>query len=568
MEIVSKTCNDFYSLMGEDKSNYTKGWIPTNKTMQYADPWTYQSMFKIGGIPYFGLLATYTGGGYITELSNTGDGIQELKSNNWIDRRTRAMFLEVSIYNAQVDMFGIATFLTEWMPTNGVLFFDNVKAARLFIPTDTKQKVTTICQLFMVLFLMVFIYGESKKIRKEGKQYFKDVWNWMEVCLIVFIFGCLGSLYQRSKYTTKAILEMQENPDKFINLIQAATFDELLTYFLGLVVFVANMKLLKLFRFNHRVFLFTRTLSTASEPLISFMLVFAIFYLAFCSIYYLIFGTIMAEYKSMISTIESLFNILLGGFDFNSMEEADRVYGPILFFSFMMIMVMILMNTFLTILMDAFADVQGDEHLKDDELDVLDHFLSRVEKYRGRNKVASIGTNPIAKEKLGEIETQSHAIEDEQEAEVEDDQNNEQETKKYDDDLESEDEDDEDDVLQQAIKRAQLRLKMKQMLILSQGFQSTKPVATFKPLAKERTVEEKIKDITSCFSCAALDDITLDRAYEELLRKYVRNVHQDHYDKQIRQQDELAMSWQAPKREFLRQSRPSVYNYTRHAIHE
>lgn len=551
--------------MGEDKSNYSKGWIPTNKTMQYADPWTYQSMFKIGGIPYFGLLATYSGGGYITDLSNTGDGIQELKSNNWIDPRTRAMFLEVSIYNAQVDMFGIATFLTEWMPTNGVLFFDNVKAARLFIPTDTKQKVTTVCQLFMALFLMVFIYGEAKKIHKEKKQYFKDIWNWMEVCLIVFIFGCLGSLYQRSKYTTKAIQDMQKYPDKFINLIQAATFDEILTYFLGLVVFVANLKLLKLFRFNHRVFLFTRTLSTASDPLLSFMLVFAIFYIAFCSIYYLIFGTIMAEYKSMITTIESLFNILLGGFDFNSMEEADRIYGPILFFSFMMIMVMILMNTFLTILMDAFADVQGDENLKDGELDVLDHFLSRVEKYRRKNKVASINTE--SEEMSCEItKAKTSSIEDEEQDLEEDDNENEQKSN-CDDEHESDEECDEDDVLQQAIKRAQLRLKMKHMLILSKGFRSTKPFATFKPLGSARSLEEKLKDITSCFCCAALDDIALDRAYEEMLRTYVRNVHSDKYNKQMREQDEFAMSWQAPKRK-LTQSKPRVYNYTRHSMHE
>lgn len=555
MDIVSETCNDFYSLLGEDKSNYSKGWIPTNKTMQIADPWTYQSMFKIGGYPYFGLLATYSGGGYITQLINTGDGIQDLKQNNWIDQRTRALFLEVSVYNAQVDMFGIATFLTEWMPTNGVLYFDNVKAARLFMPTDTKQKVTSACQLFMVLFLMVFIYGEAKKVFKEKKQYFKDIWNWMEICLIVFILGCLGSLYQRSKFTNKAVDEMQKNPDKFVSLIQAATFDEILTYFLGLVVFVANLKLLKLFRFNHRVYLFTRTLSTASEPLLSFMLVFGIFYVAFCSIYYLIFGSIMSEYKSMISTIESCFNILLGGFDFNSMEEADRIYGPILFFSFMMIMVMILMNTFLTILMDAFAEVQGDEHLKDNELQVLDHFLARLQKYRKRNKVEIITSEPEETLDDKESDCQEPVVPEEQEF-------NDEETL---DEHESEDGFDKDDVLQQAITRAQMRLKIKQMGLFRLAFKSKEPITAFKPLVKERTLDEKLRDMSSCFSCAALDDITLDRAYEEMLRDYVRNIHRDYYNREMRRQDEFAFSWQLPKKELYKQTKPSLYTYTRHA---
>jgi hypothetical protein len=391
----------------------------------------------------------------------------------------------------------------------------------------------------------------------------------MEVTLIVFIIGCVGTLYQRSNFTAKAIEKMQKNPTKYVSLIQAATFDEMLTYFLGLVVFVANLKLLKLFRFNHRIYLFTRTLSTAKAPLLSFMMVFSIFYIAYCSIYYLVFGSTMYDYRSMISTIESLFNTLLGGFDFNSIEHADRLFGPALFFSFMLIMVMILMNIFLTILMDAFAEVQGDENLKANELEVFDHALSRLDflfkSSRKGNKVGDfsgetssqtdVKTSPSpvpkkmdAKERLYDDYTDDSSAD----SNAEDDKEN----------VNEGEDSDNDDALDQAIRRAQLKLKLKQMVLLGRVFH-VKPHGSstrncFIPLPPERTLDEKLVDLATCFRCVALDDIALDRAYEELLRQYVKNRNNLIYEREMERQAEFASSWQRPQT-FYKQSQMNVY---------
>ncbi|EDO38971.1 predicted protein, partial [Nematostella vectensis] len=374
---VSSGCNTFYSFFGEDTSHYTEGWKATNVTQVTAhSPWLYHSTLALDGLPYLGLLATYSGGGYTVELHNTDNGkqqLQTLKKLSWIDHRTRALFVDISIYNAQVNMFGIATFLAEWIPTNGVLFFNNIKVARLYVAGGDLQAANIAAKFFVVLLFCIFIYDEAKQIRTLRKKYLKDVWNWLEITLIILIIGCSVTLLKRSTLTYLAIKKIQEEPKKFVSLIQAATMDELLTYFEGLLVFVANMKLLKLCRFNHRIFMFTKTLSTAVEPLLSFLLVFLIFYLAYSSIYYLVFGSGIYEYRSMVSTIETLFSTLLGGYDYHAIANHDPILGPALFFSFQMIMVMILMNVFLTILMDAFAEVQADTSFQSNKHELVDY---------------------------------------------------------------------------------------------------------------------------------------------------------------------------------------------------
>ena len=158
-----------------------------------------------------------------------------------------------------------------------------------------------------------------------------------------------------------------------MSFIPATSLDETFVYLLAFLVFLANLKLLKLMRFNHRIYLFAKTLSKAALPLFSFLVVFLVFYIAFSLLFYSIYGSVLPEYRSFLTTIETLFSAVMGGFDFETVQANNRRLGPVIF-SFQMVMVMISMNVFstiLTILMDSFAKVQADEHLKSKDYEVV-----------------------------------------------------------------------------------------------------------------------------------------------------------------------------------------------------
>ena len=169
---------------------------------------------------------------------------------------------------------------------------------------------------------------------------------------------------------------MKFNPRQFMSFIQATCWDETFVYLLAFVFFLANLKLLKLMRLNHRIYLFTKTLSKAALPLLSF-LVFLVFHTAYSLLSYSVYGSVLPEYRSFLTTIETLFSALMGGFDFETVLVNNRLLGPVIFFSFQMVLVMILMNVFLTILMDSFAEVQADEHLKSKVYEVVEYMLQQ-----------------------------------------------------------------------------------------------------------------------------------------------------------------------------------------------
>lgn len=75
--------------------------------------WTYHTEKAMNGSSYWGLLATYSGAGYYQDLSQSqeesADMLQELMSNLWLDRGTRAVFIDFSTYNANINMFCVLT---------------------------------------------------------------------------------------------------------------------------------------------------------------------------------------------------------------------------------------------------------------------------------------------------------------------------------------------------------------------------------------------------------------------------------------------------------------------------
>lgn len=71
--------------------------------------WTYHTEKEIKGSSHWGLLTTYSGAGYYHDLGRTKEEstivLQELVDNLWLDRGTRAAFVDFSTYNANINMF-------------------------------------------------------------------------------------------------------------------------------------------------------------------------------------------------------------------------------------------------------------------------------------------------------------------------------------------------------------------------------------------------------------------------------------------------------------------------------
>ena len=76
--------------------------------------WIFHTAEELGSSPQHGRLAIYHGGGYVHDLvggySSALDIVGELRENGWLDRGTRVVFIDFSLYNANVNLFCIVRY--------------------------------------------------------------------------------------------------------------------------------------------------------------------------------------------------------------------------------------------------------------------------------------------------------------------------------------------------------------------------------------------------------------------------------------------------------------------------
>ena len=57
--------------------------------------------------------------------------LDELAANDWLDVRTRAVFVEFTLYNANVNLYGSVIMLIEFLSTGAPVISQEVKVFRL-----------------------------------------------------------------------------------------------------------------------------------------------------------------------------------------------------------------------------------------------------------------------------------------------------------------------------------------------------------------------------------------------------------------------------------------------------
>ena len=64
---------------------------------------------------------------------DTGDKVSKsLESNNWVDRRSRALIIQFILFNGNTDLLSVVNVLFEKIPTGGILLLFKVSTIPLY----------------------------------------------------------------------------------------------------------------------------------------------------------------------------------------------------------------------------------------------------------------------------------------------------------------------------------------------------------------------------------------------------------------------------------------------------
>ena len=337
----------------------------------------------------------YGGGGYVFEMRGSLPDLQKklarVKQSGWIDRYTRAVFIELTTYNAQVNLFSIVTMTAEMLTTGGVFPMFRVEPVNLLAYDADGAAFNIICQIVYLLFVLGFLIKEIRNMRKEGKVYFKQFWNWVELSIIVISIAGVVIFFYRYVITKKLTeLFAKSGGNAYMKFQYVGMWHELLLYMLGLLVFLANLKFIKLLRFNRRMSLLASTLKDAAKHLFWFAIIFLVVFLAYTQFFYLIYTQNLINFSSFIVAAETCMQMMLGRFDFYEMQQASQWLGPIFFLTYVVAVAYILINMFLSIINESFASVRDDLTKQSNDYEMVDFIVRRLKTLTGVGKVQMV----------------------------------------------------------------------------------------------------------------------------------------------------------------------------------
>ena len=385
------SCDGPYSIFDEEKNFYLPGWEKKADLTLSACPvsWRYQTAVKLNGLPFWGSKTVYSGGGYTSDLGyymeQAKGVIRDLQTYNWIDKYTRAVFVELTVFNAPANLFSSVTYLVEFTGTGGSSTFLKVDTFRLYQHVGPWTAVVAFCEFVAVVSVCIVFYITCKKIAKKRREFFKNAWNVVDVAQIVLCFSAIGFFFIRLMNTNWTINKLEENPFVFISFHYAMKWDEVSTYVISAIVFIATLKFLQLLRFNRHIAVLSHTICRAAKDLLPLGMEVLLIIFAFNIFGYVVFGSEIEGFSTFITTCESTLAMTLGKAYFMELSDSEPVLGPFFFAIFVITMQFFLINMFLAVIMDTYSDVNAEIDENSSEYEMAGFLLSYLKSLFGHH---------------------------------------------------------------------------------------------------------------------------------------------------------------------------------------
>ncbi|NXO04337.1 PK1L2 protein, partial [Rhinopomastus cyanomelas] len=383
LQHVIQECHAPYSLQSEDTLDYGEHWNSSvfDNSSDLSSAWQYQSQAKLRGQPSWGKLAVYRGGGYVihlgTDPKNASRILQYLFDNVWLDTFTRAVFVEFTVYNANVNLFCIISLMFETNALGAFFTSAELQSVRLYPYTNSLHIFVIAAEVIYFLFIVYYMVVQGKLMKTLRWRYFHSKWNLLEMAIILISWSALSVFVKRTILGSRDISYYQEHKEDCVSFNETARADAVLGYLIAFLVLLSTVKLWHLLRLNPKLNMITSTLRRAWGDISGFLTVISITFLAYSIATNLIFGWQLYSYKTLFDSAETMVSLQLGIFNYEEVLDYNPILGSFLIGSCIIFMTFVVLNLFISVILVAFSEEQKYYQASEEE-EIVDLMLMKL----------------------------------------------------------------------------------------------------------------------------------------------------------------------------------------------
>ncbi|XP_064630096.1 polycystin-1-like [Lineus longissimus] len=376
-------------LFDEDTATYDEMWSPAPDGKwkhETTDDWLHEGIYH-----------SYKGGGYTMTLGSSLPAslrvISALKQANWINDRTKAVFVDFTIYNANVKLYSVVKVLFEIGGHAGMTSSIEIHTTRFF---NFSFVVFNYYDIFMILLIPFFGYllvHVALTIREERKSYAKNVWNWIELALAL-VMGASLAMYMYLLHHSADFLAMQRQRSGFFNFGPLAYHHAVFKRLNAVMLFILLCKITHQFRFIKIWSIYGNALGRSLVRLLWVFFLFIILWLVYGMLGYLMLGPGVYAFRSYGASILSLILSIRGSMDFFKPFDYNPWFTGFFFFTYIFLVFGFIFALIITVLQKAYhlskSRTKYPCNLDTKDYEMIDFMLERFKVWAGIKKTQKV----------------------------------------------------------------------------------------------------------------------------------------------------------------------------------
>jgi hypothetical protein len=284
--------------------------------------------------------------------------IKDLLHSDYIDLHTRALFVDVNLYNPALDVIVHCRMSAEITESGGIMTTHIFEVVRLYTGHNPKDWVHRILNGVVFLFYCVFVFTEYKEYKrntKAGLSHFADAKNSLQAMNIFFFVLASGIQFVIMGLLPENVVV---NGDVYNDYKPAVSFMNTIDSVRALNCFLNWFRLVTILNYVPDFGIMTETLSRAAKGVGGFMVIFFVVLMGFAQAYAIVFHARLKDFRTFGQVMFSLIRSLLGDFDYEELQDAHATMGPFLFILFTALAVFVVLNMLIAIISDAYVAAQ------------------------------------------------------------------------------------------------------------------------------------------------------------------------------------------------------------------